>query len=307
VALVLAVSGIASGQPEEYWGVHLWQSMEDGEIYYAFDAYSSFGGTVTTPLDETLLMGGQNEETLSDLEARFPDGTYIFDDGVGGIHYAELSDPFPGEFPNITSSTFDPDGNLTITWVPWELVKSNPVICIMMENSDYYVELDPDATEHTILASEIPPTCPLGVMVQFKNRTIEVGGSTHGDKIKGASVEVPCEGPEGPEIEATIDIDPDTLNLQSKGKWITCYIRLPEGYYATDVLLGSIRLEYQIEPECTRVNEEEQVVMAKFSRSIVQDILDVGDVELTISGKLTDGTIFEGTDIVRVIDKGGKK
>jgi len=31
-------------------------------------------------------------------------------------------------------------------------------------------------------------------------------------------------------LSATVDLDPDTLNLESKGKWITCYIELPEGY-----------------------------------------------------------------------------
>ena len=29
--------------------------------------------------------------------------------------------------------------------------------------------------------------------------------------------------------------------------------------------------------------------------------------ELTVSGELTDGTVFEGTDVIRVIDKGGRK
>lgn len=47
--------------------------------------------------------------------------------------------------------------------------------------------------------------------------------------------------------------------------------------------------------------------IVRFSRSEVQGILDVGQVELTISGELTDGTVFEGTDIIRVIDKGNRK
>ena len=47
--------------------------------------------------------------------------------------------------------------------------------------------------------------------------------------------------------------------------------------------------------------------MAKFSRSDVQSYLDPGEVELTVIGKLTDGTIFEGTDTITVIDKGNNK
>ncbi len=33
----------------------------------------------------------------------------------------------------------------------------------------------------------------------------------------------------------------------------------------------------------------------------------MGEVELTVSGELTDVTIFEGTDVIRVTDKGGRK
>ena len=43
-----------------------------------------------------------------------------------------------------------------------------------------------------------------------------------------------------------------------------------------------------------------------FSREDVQSILSIGDIELTITGQLTDGTVFEGTDTIKVIDKAGK-
>jgi hypothetical protein len=47
--------------------------------------------------------------------------------------------------------------------------------------------------------------------------------------------------------------------------------------------------------------------MAKFSRSELQDVLDVGEVELTVSGDLRKVIKFEGTDVVKVIDKAGRK
>ncbi|MBA7669266.1 hypothetical protein ES703_77395 [subsurface metagenome] len=65
-------------------------------------------------------------------------------------------------------------------------------------------------------------------------------------------------------------------------------------------------LEDGIRPVSFRVDEQEQVAI-KFSRSEVQAILNAGEVELTITGQLTDGTAFEGTDVIRVIDEGRKK
>ena len=39
---------------------------------------------------------------------------------------------------------------------------------------------------------------------------------------------------------AVIDIDPNTLNVNSQGNWITCYISLPEDYHVNDVDPNSI-------------------------------------------------------------------
>ena len=36
-------------------------------------------------------------------------------------------------------------------------------------------------------------------------------------------------------LEATTDIDPDTLNLKSKAKWVTVYMELPERYDVADI------------------------------------------------------------------------
>jgi hypothetical protein len=109
-----------------------------------------------------------------------------------------------------------------------------------------------------------------------------------------------------PPVPAEVDIDPDTLNLVSKGKWITCYISLPEGYDVADIDPNSVFLEDEIQSESLRLDEEQQVAIAKFNRKELQDILSVGDVELTITGQLTDGTIFEGTDVIKVLNKASK-
>lgn len=44
-------------------------------------------------------------------------------------------------------------------------------------------------------------------------------------------------------VEAGINIEPDALNLNSKDKWITCYIHLPGGYDIGEIRVSSILLE----------------------------------------------------------------
>jgi len=109
-----------------------------------------------------------------------------------------------------------------------------------------------------------------------------------------------------PPIPAEVRIVPRSINLTSKGKWITCYIQLPEDYEVADIEPGSVILEDEIQAESLRVDEQQQVAIVRFSRSEVQGILNVGEAELTITGQLTDGTVFEGTDVIKVTDKGRK-
>jgi hypothetical protein len=107
-----------------------------------------------------------------------------------------------------------------------------------------------------------------------------------------------------PLIPAEARIIPHTINLASKGKWIVCYVWLPEDYDVADIDPNSNLLENEIEPERFWVNKEQQVAMARFNRSEVQGILDAGEIELAITGQLKDGNIFEATDVIKVIEKG---
>jgi hypothetical protein len=102
-------------------------------------------------------------------------------------------------------------------------------------------------------------------------------------------------------ISATIDIDPNTLNLKSKGRWITCYIDLPDGYDVNDIDINTILLEDTIPAEWGDIQGD--TLMVKFDRSNVEDMLSPGTYNLKVTGKLKDGTEFEGySDEITVIN-----
>jgi hypothetical protein len=112
-------------------------------------------------------------------------------------------------------------------------------------------------------------------------------------------------------IQAILDINPDTLNLKSEGRWITAYIELPEGFAPGDVAVSSILLNNQVPASLQPVetgdcdNDGVPELMVKFDRQAVQEILPEGDgVELTVTGKVA-GLDFTATDSVSVIGGGG--
>ena len=108
-------------------------------------------------------------------------------------------------------------------------------------------------------------------------------------------------------ISADVQIEPETLNLSSEGKWITCYIELPEAYDESDIDVGSLLLEYLLEVQHSDVQDD--VLMVKFDRqdviAYIELVLEIelpADVTLMVTGELTDGTPFEGSDTIRVIE-----
>jgi parallel beta-helix repeat protein len=112
-------------------------------------------------------------------------------------------------------------------------------------------------------------------------------------------------------LKATMDIQPDTLSLKSKSQWIILYIELPEGYDVADINVSTVMLNGTIpaEPSPTAIddydNDNVPDLMVKFNRTAVSELIlsegiKYGNVTLTITGKLDDGTVFDGSDIVRV-------
>ncbi|UCE74262.1 MAG: hypothetical protein JSV56_00780 [Methanomassiliicoccales archaeon] len=121
------------------------------------------------------------------------------------------------------------------------------------------------------------------------------------------------------QLEAVIDIDPDTLNSKSNGQWITCYIELPEGYDVANIDVSTILLNDIVpaESEPTEIGDYDTDgipdLMVKFDRAEVLGLVgETNDYEegiksydftLTVTGELLDGSTFEGQDTVKVLSK----
>ena len=105
-----------------------------------------------------------------------------------------------------------------------------------------------------------------------------------------------------PSCDVSLDIDPDTLNLKSRGRWITAYLS-SENASVFDIDVPSILLQDTLTPE--RWDYQGDVLMIKFNRQALKAILGVGEsVEIKLSGKWSDGTDFEVYDYIRVIGPG---
>lgn len=114
-------------------------------------------------------------------------------------------------------------------------------------------------------------------------------------------------------INAKVDLKPETINLKSRGRYVTVYIELPGGYSVRDIVPESVVISGigtdVIEPPLETVGptnignrdrDRYADLMVKFSRRELIRLLKVTDRSITISGELKDGTTFSGTDKIRV-------
>jgi len=119
-----------------------------------------------------------------------------------------------------------------------------------------------------------------------------------------------------PVITATVDIDPDTLNLRSKGLFVTAYIELPEGHDVADVDIATVvlagvpavsdaRYGFVTDPGSFLTDHDADGIherLVRFDRSLTGASAGPGGkTQLTLSGMLTDGTRFEGSDTITVV------
>ncbi len=107
-------------------------------------------------------------------------------------------------------------------------------------------------------------------------------------------------------LPSTIDVKPDALNLKSRGRWITSYVELPEGYDTADIDVSTVMLNGAIPAQLhsTQIGDYDADgvfdLMVKFNRLDLIATLESGEVVLSIIGEVN-GISFEGTDTIRVI------
>jgi hypothetical protein len=112
-----------------------------------------------------------------------------------------------------------------------------------------------------------------------------------------------------PPIPAVVKITPQALNLASNGNWVNCNIQLPEGYNVADIDVATVVLNGKVKSEWSSIEEDGTKLLVKFNRAEVQNMLKETDdtALLSIKGSLKDGTVFKGTDTIKIVSGGGKK
>lgn len=119
-------------------------------------------------------------------------------------------------------------------------------------------------------------------------------------------------------IAAAVDIKPDILNLKSGGgeNSIIVYIEFPFGYDVNLVDVASVKINVngtainvQANPTSMGDYNSVQDVMVKFDRrQVIAAIGAARDLTIQLSGSLTNGRTFEGSEVVKAKKPGsGKK
>jgi hypothetical protein len=116
-------------------------------------------------------------------------------------------------------------------------------------------------------------------------------------------------------IGASVNMDPDTLQVKSKGNYVTAYIQLPAEYDIQDVQVNSVRIVTVqgqalgspigvVGPSSIGDYNRDGIgdLMVKFDRKTLVDVLTAPSIsKIEVLGMVSDGSYFSGTDTVRVI------
>ena len=110
-------------------------------------------------------------------------------------------------------------------------------------------------------------------------------------------------------INAVVRIEPQTLNIKSKGKF-TAFISLPSGFNVSDIIPGTIMCEGAPAISSKPSGNNASILIVKFNRKDLVNVPTGNAVVLTVTGKVSSNGSpldFQGNDTIRVINKGKGK
>jgi len=117
-------------------------------------------------------------------------------------------------------------------------------------------------------------------------------------------------------VNVNVRYFPRTLNLKSKGRWITTIIRFPHEFEAKDVDVSSIRLNGTVSADLEhylildwarlhllvlKVNRTAIIEFIENSLETIDNRRRIAQIALTVTGNFLDGTPFQGTNRIRII------
>ncbi len=324
-----------------------------GNDYYHDSTYGEVDISWPWPTDPKLYIAAVNDSTpvyIDENKDNIPEYVYLLDTGettvynnpVRGAHLwsdkniyvvnvENWSAPFNGKYGG-TATEYIPTSLYGTNYALFDigsfrvLPEYNPRIFIVASENDASVDIDfgwdgVDVSKilnkgevWTVLwPGNISETAHVesskGIQVIYRTDL------SHNDHpgVNFSYLAVPLSGKK--EIEATVDLQPDTLNRKSNGKWITAYIELPWDYDVAAIDVGTLAITelnstplgipIYAELSPTDISDYDsdgiQDLMVKFDRKTLSQLLEPGNPVLKLKGQLSDGTTFQGSDTLRVI------
>lgn len=157
-----------------------------------------------------------------------------------------------------------------------------------------------DAYEFTI------PPQPSGTLMKFKIIAFDEAGNMAVNDNFGLfySYQVPRE-------KAEADFDMEILNLGISSGWLIGHIELPIDHNASDILISTIRLNdtVLVDPNNALLEDYDsdgildltvKVNRTEISQFIISEGKVTGNITIAVTGKLSDGTVFEGNSTILV-------